>query len=276
MKFGIATFVTDEGIRPDVLGRALEERGFDSLFLAEHSHIPTSRETPYPGGGELPRVYYRTLDPFVALTAAGGATNDLLLATGIALLPQRDLIHTAKLVASLDYLSDGRVAFGVGAGWNREEMRNHGVEPRTRGALMDEQLAALKTIWTQDEAEFHGKYVNFDPIYSWPKPVQKPHPPIYLGGESRAALNRLLRYGDAWLPRAHTSPEEMRRVRQWLADNGRPDVPFTVFGAGTEQAELAGYREADVERVTFMLDTLPEAETLETLDRLAKIADAHR
>ncbi|WP_214364444.1 LLM class F420-dependent oxidoreductase [Pseudonocardia sp. H11422] len=276
MKFGIATFVTDEGIRPDVLARALEDRRFDSLFLAEHSHIPTSRETPYPGGGELPRVYYRTLDPFVALTAAAGATSDLLLGTGIALLPQRDLIHTAKQVASLDHLSGGRVAFGVGAGWNREEMRNHGVDPKTRGALMDEQLGALKNIWTQDEAEFHGEHVDFDPIYSWPKPVQRPHPPIYLGGESPAALNRLARYGDAWLPRAHTSPDEIRRVRQWLADHGRTDVPFTVFGADANPAELAGYRDAGVDRVTFLLDTQPETETLETLDRLAKVADAHR
>ncbi len=146
MKFGISTFVTDEGIRPDVLGAALEERGFDSLFLAEHSHIPVSRESPYPGGGDLPRVYYRTLDPFVALAAAATATSELLLGTGIALLIQRDLIHTAKEVASLDVISDGRALFGVGVGWNREEMRNHGTDPKTRGALIDEQLAALKEI----------------------------------------------------------------------------------------------------------------------------------
>ncbi|MCW2719998.1 LLM class F420-dependent oxidoreductase, partial [Pseudonocardia sp.] len=225
MKFGIATFVTDEGIRPDALGRAVEERGFDSVFLAEHSHIPASRETPYPGGGDLPRVYYRTLDPFVALTAAGAATSTLILGTGIALLPQRDVIHTAMQVASLDLLSGGRVAFGVGSGWNREEMRNHGVEPRTRGALMNEQLAALIEIWGKDVAEFHGEYVDFGPIYAWPKPVQKPHPPIYLGGESPAALDRLLRYGDAWLPRAHTTTDELRRVRAWLAEHGRTDVP---------------------------------------------------
>ncbi|HEY3469619.1 MAG TPA: TIGR03619 family F420-dependent LLM class oxidoreductase, partial [Amycolatopsis sp.] len=168
MKFGISTFVTDEGIRPDVLGAALEERGFDSLWLAEHSHIPVSRESPYPGGGDLPRVYYRTLDPFVALSAAAVATSELLLGTGIALLTQRDLIHTAKEVASLDLISDGRMRFGVGIGWNREEMRNHGTDPKTRGALIDEQLAALKEIWTKDEAEFHGKHVDFDPIFAWP------------------------------------------------------------------------------------------------------------
>src|SRR3954468_17116994 len=240
MKFGISTFVTDEGIRPDVLGAALEERGFDSLFLAEHSHIPVNRESPYPGGGDLPRVYYRTLDPFVALSAAATATSELLLGTGIALLIQRDLIHTAKEVASLDVISDGRALFGVGVGWNREEMRNHGTDPKTRGALMDEQLAALKEIWTKDEAEFHGRHVDFDPIYAWPKPVQQPHPPIYLGGESPAALRRLAAFGDAWLPRAPTPPKEITRVREWLAEQGRDGVPFTVFAADTDEGGLAG------------------------------------
>jgi probable F420-dependent oxidoreductase len=272
MRFGIATFVTDEGIRPDVLGRALEERGFTSLFLAEHSHIPASRETPYPGGEELPRRYYRTLDPFVALTAAAAVTSRLVLGTGIALLPQRDVIHTANEVASLDVVSDGRFAFGVGVGWNREEMRNHGTDPATRGALMDEQLAALKEIWTNEQAEFHGEHVDFDPIYLWPKPVQKPHPPIYLGGESPAALRRLAAYGDAWLPRAHTPPEEIERVRKWLADQGRDHVPFTVFAAGTDDAQLDGYIEAGVDEITLTLDTLPEAETLRALDELAAVA----
>jgi probable F420-dependent oxidoreductase len=272
MRFGIATFVTDEGIRPDVLGRALEERGFTSLFLAEHSHIPAGRETPYPGGEELPRRYYRTLDPFVALTAAAAVTSRLVLGTGIALLPQRDVIHTANEVASLDVVSDGRFAFGVGVGWNREEMRNHGTDPATRGALMDEQLAALKEIWTNEQAEFHGEHVDFDPIYLWPKPVQKPHPPIYLGGESPAALRRLAAYGDAWLPRAHTPPEEIERVRKWLADQGRDHVPFTVFAAGTDDAQLDGYIEAGVDEITLTLDTLPEAETLRALDELAAVA----
>ncbi|WAL67550.1 LLM class F420-dependent oxidoreductase [Amycolatopsis cynarae] len=271
MKFGIATFVTDESIRPDVLGRVLEERGFDSLFLAEHSHIPVSRESPYPGGGELPRRYYRTLDPFVALTAAAATTSRLLLATGVALLIQRDVIHTANEVASLDLVSGGRVLFGVGAGWNREEMRNHGTDPRTRGALLDEQIQALKEIWSRDEAEFHGRHVDFDPIHLWPKPLQRPHPPVYVGGESPAALNRLAKYGDAWLPRAGTEPAELRRVRTWLAGQGRPDVPFTVFGASADERLLDGYAEAGADRVTFLLPTLGEAETLAHLDELAKV-----
>ena len=262
MRFGVATFITDYGIRPDALGRALEERGFDSLFIAEHSHIPVSRESPWPEGGELPRRYYRTLDPFVALTAVAAVTTRLVLGTGIALLPQRDVIHTAKQVASLDLVSDGRFAFGVGVGWNREEMRNHGTDPATRGALIDDQLAALKQIWTTEQAEYHGEHVDFDPIY--------------LGGESKAALRRLATYGDAWLPRAHTPPEEIRRVRRWLADQGRDDVPFTVFAAGTDEKQLAGYVEAGVDEITLMLDTLPEAETLRSLDELAAVASAHR
>ena len=276
MRFGVATFITDYGIRPDALGRALEERGFDSLFIAEHSHIPVSRESPWPEGGELPRRYYRTLDPFVALTAVAAVTTRLVLGTGIALLPQRDVIHTAKQVASLDLVSDGRFAFGVGVGWNREEMRNHGTDPTTRGALIDEQLAALKQIWTSEQAEYHGEHVGFDPIYLWPKPVQQPHPPIYLGGESAAALRRLATYGDAWLPRAHTAPEEIVRVRKWLAEQGRDGVPFTVFAADTDERRLAGYVDAGVNEITLMLDTLPEAETLRALDELTAVAAAHR
>jgi probable F420-dependent oxidoreductase len=276
MDFGVSTFVTDEGIRPDELGEALEERNFDSLFLAEHSHIPVSRESPYPGGGDLPRVYYRTLDPFLALMAAGAATSRLLLGTGITLLPQRDLIHTAKEVATLDLLTGGRVAFGVGVGWNREEMSNHGTDPTTRGALINEQLAALKEIWTNDEAEYHGKHVDFDPIFSWPKPVQKPHPPIYVGGEGSAALDRLVKHGDAWLPRADTSAADLKRVRQLLADRGRPDIPITIFGAGSSPEELDGYAEAGVERVTLLLPTCPRSETLSKLDRFVTAAASYR
>jgi len=271
MKFGIATFVTDEGISPLVLGPALEERGFDSVFLAEHSHIPTSRQTPYPSGGDLPRKYYRTLDPFVALTAMASVTNRLLVGTGIALLPQRDVIHLAKEVASVDLVSDGRFQFGVGVGWNREEMRNHGTDPKTRGALMDEMLGALIGIWTSDEAEFHGSYLDFDPIFAWPKPVQRPHPPIYVGGESDAALARLARFGDAWFPRSNTSPEKLREVRRWLTAQGLPDVPFTIFGAGKDPAKLAGYADGGVERITFLLETMPESETLAELDVLAQL-----
>ncbi|WP_236788457.1 LLM class F420-dependent oxidoreductase [Amycolatopsis sp. GM8] len=275
MKFGIATFVTDETIRPAQLGRALEERGFDSVFLAEHSHIPASRETPYPGG-ELPRRYYRTLDPFVTLSAMASVTENLLLGTGIALLIQRDVIHTAGEVSSLDLISGGRVLFGVGTGWNREEMRNHGTDPRTRGALLNEQIEALKAIWTHDEASYDGEHIRFDRIFQWPKPVQRPHPPIYVGGESEAALNRLLKHADAWLPRGHTSIDEIKRVRAWLTDNGRPDVPFTVFAAPLDKAKIEEYADATVERVTFLLPDLPESEALVRLDEFSAFADSYR
>ncbi|OQO94024.1 LLM class F420-dependent oxidoreductase [Saccharomonospora piscinae] len=275
MKFGISTFVTDEGIRPTSLASALEERGFDALFLAEHSHIPVSRESPYPGGGDLPRHYYRTLDPFVALSAAAAVTERLLLATGVALLVQRDVIHTANEAASLDVVSDGRFALGVGVGWNREEMRNHGTDPRTRGALLDEQLQALRALWTEEQAEFHGRLVDFDPVYAWPKPVSSPHPPIYVGGESPAALARLAAYGDAWLPRGDTEPAEIGAVLRSLAEQGRADVPVTIFGAGRAEDRLAGWAEAGVERVAFDLPTLPESETLTVLDELAALAARH-
>lgn len=276
MRFGIATFVTDEGIRPGPLGRALEERGFDSVFLAEHSHIPTSRASPYPGGGDLPRIYYRTLDPFLALTSMAETTTDLLLATGIALMPQRDVIHTAKQTASLDLVSGGRLLFGVGAGWNREEMRNHGVDPAKRGPLMTEQLHAIKALWTREEAEFDGEHVQLERSFCWPKPVRTPHPPIYLGGESEAALNRLAEVGDGWLPRAHISFDEIRRVRADLAGRGKPDVPTTVFGGPPDPAAITGYAEAGVDRVTFMLPTRPESETLTKLDELAQVAEKAR
>ncbi|MFD8499008.1 LLM class F420-dependent oxidoreductase [Amycolatopsis sp. NPDC059657] len=276
MKFGVATFVTDEGIRPDVLGKALEERGFESLFVAEHSHIPLSRETPYPGGGELPRVYYRTLDPFVSLTAAAVATENLLVGTGIALVMQRDTIHTAKEVASLDLVSDGRFLFGIGAGWNREEMADHGTDPRTRGAKLDEQLAALKEIWTKDAPEFHGKHVEFGPMGSWPKPVQKPHPPIYVGGNTPAALNRLKQYGDVWTPNGVGERSQIQAQLDLLHEHAG-DFPVSVFGVGTKNLDvLEGYVEAGVERITLLLGTKPEAETLTRLDELAKLVERYR
>ncbi|MFD9895083.1 LLM class F420-dependent oxidoreductase [Amycolatopsis sp. NPDC059027] len=272
MDFGIATSVTDEGIRPHVLGAAIEERGFHSLFLPEHSHIPVSRETPYPGG-ELPRGAARNLDPFVALTAVASATSKLRLGTAVALMIQRDVFYTAKEIASLDLLSNGRVVFGVGAGWNIEEMRNHGVDPRTRGALLTEQLRALKEIWTKDEAEFHGEHIDFDPIFSWPKPVRKPHPPIYVAGQGPAGLKRLAEHADGWLPHFVTPLDELRRVRSWLADQGRADVRISVFGAPGDPELVRGFADAGVDEVSFLMPTLPEAGTLERLDHLAKVAE---
>jgi probable F420-dependent oxidoreductase len=276
MKFGISTFVTDEGIGPADLGRAVEERGFDSLFLAEHTHIPTSRESPYPGGGDLPRIYYRTLDPFVCLTAAGVVTERLLLGTGIALVSQRDPIITAKEVASLDLVSGGRAVFGVGAGWNREEMRNHGTDPRTRGRLVNERLAAIKRIWAEEEAAFHGEYVNFDPIYSWPKPVRKPHPPIYVGGDSPAAYARVAEHATAWMPNPKPNPADHAAALKEIRERAGREVPFTVYAAPSDSEVLNGYAELGAERILLYLPTKPKDETLRLLDELAATAAAFR
>ncbi len=274
MRFGISTFVTDEGISPGAPARAIEERGFDSLFVAEHTHIPLSRKSPWPGGGELPRRYYRTLDPFVALTAAAAATERLLLGTGVALLVERDPIVTAKEVASLDLVSGGRTIFGVGVGWNREEMENHGTDPRTRGKLVDERIRAMVEIWTEDEAEFHGEYVDFDPIASWPKPVQKPHPPIYVGGGKRA-FDRIAKLGDAWLPN-RMPPGKLEPMLEELREVAGRNLPVTVYGASREPEDLEAYARLGVERVLLNLPTLPEGETLNHLDDLAGVAAAIR
>jgi probable F420-dependent oxidoreductase len=275
MKVGVTTFITDEGIRPGPLAKALEERGFDSLVLHEHSHVPVKRETPFLMGGELPRVYYRTLDPFVALTAAATVTGNLLLGTGILLLTQRDVIHTAKAVASLDLVSGGRVVFGVGTGWNREEMRNHGTEPRTRGTLLNERLAAIKEIWTKDKAEFHGEYVDFDPIFCWPKPVQQPHPPIYIGGDGQAALNRVAAHGDGWMPHSVDHPAKVRPQLEPLAEVAG-DVPVIVASVPPNAELLAAYAEAGADRLVLTLPTEPESETLRTLDAFATLAGDYR
>jgi probable F420-dependent oxidoreductase len=275
MKVGVTTFVTDEGIRPAQLGKALEERGFDSLFVHEHSHVPVKRETPFIMGGELPRIYYRTFDPFVALTAAATVTDDLMLGTGIALLVQRDVIHTAKAVASLDLASDGRVIFGVGTGWSHEEMRNHGTDPRTRGALLNERLTAIKEIWTEDEAEFHGEYVDFDPIFCWPKPAQRPHPPVYIGGDGQAALARVAAHGDGWMPHSVEDPAKVRPQLDRLADVVG-DVPVIVTSVSPEPELIAAYAEAGADRLALDLPTRSPTETLRTLDTLAALVSDYR
>ena len=272
MKFGISTFVTDDGISPGALARAIEERGFDSLFIAEHTHIPLSRKSPYPGGGELPQKYYRTLDPFIALTTAAAATERLLLGTGVALLIERDPIITAKEVASLDLVSGGRMIFGIGVGWNREEMENHGTDPRTRGKLMDERVRAMIEIWTKDEAEFHGKYVDFDPIGAWPKPLQKPYPPIYVGGGERA-FDRISEFGDAWLANG-LPPDKLKPMMGELREATGRDVPVTVFNASSEPEDIQSYERLGVERVLLPLPTLPESETLIQLSKLAEATKA--
>ncbi|OBH80364.1 LLM class F420-dependent oxidoreductase [Mycobacterium mantenii] len=267
MGFGVLTFVTDDGIGPVDLGRALEQRGFESLFLAEHTHIPVDAKTPYPSGGPIPPKYYRTLDPFVALTAAAAVTENLLLGTGIALVPQRDPIHTAKEVASLDLVSQGRFRFGVGVGWLREEIANHGVDPSVRGRVVDERLDAMIEIWTHEKAQFHGEFVNLDPIYSWPKPVQKPYPPLYLGG-GPAGFKRIARLNAGWLSMT-ASAEQLAPPLAQLRDVAGKDVPVIHFhGGGPTAKELEGYRDLGVEHLLVDLPTEPRDQTLRRLDEL--------
>ncbi|SFK01490.1 probable F420-dependent oxidoreductase, Rv2161c family [Amycolatopsis sacchari] len=266
MKVGISTFVTDESMPPAALAKAVEERGFDALFLAEHSHIPVSRETPYPAGGELPRPYFRALDPFVALAAAAAVTTSLRLGTGVSLLVQRDVIHTAKSVASLHLVSGGRVLFGVGVGWNREEMRNHGTDPRTRGRLLDERIQALRVLWKDDEASYSGEHVRFDRVLQWPKPAQPPM--IYIGGNSEAAADRARRLGDGWLPNAVRDPAQVPAQLAMVRDTG---LPVTATSAPPDERLFAAYAEAGAERVTLSLPPGPEADTLRRLDEFAAL-----
>jgi len=274
VRIGVSTFVTDQGIGPTALGRALEERGFDSLFIAEHTHIPVERRSPYPGGGELPEIYYRTLDPFVTLSTIAGVTTRLLLGTGVALVAQRDPIITAQEVASLDVVSGGRAVFGVGVGWNREEMENHGTDPSTRGRLVNERLEAIRELWTKEKAEYHGEFVNFDPVYQWPKPVQRPHPPIYVGG-GEAAFPRIAAHGDAWLANS-VPPEGLAPKIERLRQEAGRDVPVTVYAVPDTDEALEGYRRLGVERVLLYLPTKPEGETLAHLDTMAALAERFR
>lgn len=267
MRFGVFTFLNDTGIGPVDLAVALEARGFGSLFVTEHTHIPVNTQTPYPMGGPIPPQYYRTLDPFVSLTAAAVATESLLLGTGISLVTQRDPILTAKEVASLDLVSQGRFLFGVGVGWLREEIAHHGVDPKVRGRVMDERIRAMIDIWTKDEAEFHGKYVDFDPIYSWPKPLTKPYTPLYFGG-GEANFPRIAEFGAGWLslsPSADALAGDLGKLR----DLAGPDVPVIASHVGKVTAEvLAGYRDLGIEHVTVELPTQPREETLRRLDTL--------
>jgi len=265
MKFGIATFVDDDTIDPVTLARAIEDRGFASLIVAEHSHIPASRESAYPNGGDLPPWYYNTLDPFVTLAAAAAVTSTIELFTGVALLIQRDPIHTAKEAASIDLISGGRFAFGVGAGWNLEEMRDHGTDPKTRGARLDESIEAIKKLWTEEPAEYHGKCVNFESSYCRPKPVQKPHPPIYVGGNSDATVKRVARHGAGWISNPLPRDVLAKRIGQ-LREAAGHDVPLAMFGAPVkadywQAAEALGYAQ-----LGLFLPSVGKDESLRLLD----------
>ncbi|MDT5081094.1 MAG: hypothetical protein QOJ80_5731 [Mycobacterium sp.] len=275
MKFGISTFVTDDGIDSVSLARAIEERGLESLAIAEHTHIPASRESAYPDGGDLPDFYYRTLDPFVTLAAAAAVTSKIELMTGIALLIQRDPIITAKEAASIDLISGGRFVLGVGAGWNIEELRDHGTDPKTRGALLDERIEAIKALWTTDPAEYHGKYVDFDASYSRPKPVRKPHPPIYIGGDSDATVKRVIRHDAGWISNPLPVERLSMRIKQ-MRDGLGHDVPLTTFGTPPDPDYWRGLDELGFGQVNVFLPTRPRDESQRLLDEYAALVAKYR
>jgi probable F420-dependent oxidoreductase len=278
MRIGAAMFFTDYSMSPTELAQALEQRGFDSLWTPEHSHIPLSRKSPFPSGGDLPKKYYDVMDPFVTLSAAAAATKTLLLGTGICLIAQRDPIQTAKQVASVDHISGGRFLFGVGNGWNEDEMANHGTAFKSRHKLARERIEAMKEIWTKSKAEYHGEFVNFDPMMAWPKPVQKPHPPILVGGAFPYGARRALRYGNGWMP--HRTRPEYGDVQALLpkframaaeADRDLASVPITIWGATDNLDVLKRDRDDGVVREVISLDSAKADTILPQLDRWATL-----
>ena len=276
MHFGVVMFPTDYAMGPGELASALEQRGFESLWVPEHTHIPASRRSPWPGGANLPKDYWHAYDPFLALTAAAMATSRLRLGTGICLVLERDPIINAKEVATLDRLSGGRFLFGIGGGWNAEEMENHGTNFKTRWRLLRERVLAMKAIWTQEEAEFHGEFVNFDRIWSHPKPVQKPHPPILMGGDGPTTFDRVVEFADGWMPLARSGrnpAEKIVLLRQRAEKAGRDpkSISVTIFFAKPEKAALEGLRAAGVERAIFGMPSDSRDTVLPLLDSYTRV-----
>ena len=274
MKIGIYIFATDYTIRIDELAREAEQRGFESLFIPEHTHIPASRRSPWPGGPELPREYWHTLDPFVALGYAAAATSTIRLGTGICLLTERDPIVNAKEAATLDLLSGGRFELAIGAGWNAEEMENHGTAFATRFRVMSERARAMKVIWAEEEPEFHGEFVDFDPIWSWPKPVQSPNPPILVGGETDHTLRRVVEWADGWFPRGRGGfdpAEGMARLKRIADEAGRSmdTINVSLFGVEPNREALDRAAEAGVTRAILGLPSNDRDDVMRRLDRHA-------
>ena len=271
MHHGVVMFPTEYSIAPDELARALEERGFESVWFPEHTHIPASRRSPWPGGGELPREYWSAYDPFVALMAAAGATKRLKLGTGICLVIERDPITLAKEIATLDRLSGGRVLFGIGGGWNAEEMEHHGTAWKTRWKLLRERVLAMKEIWTKREAEYHGEFVSFDKIWSDPKPVQKPHPPVIIGGDGARTFDRVVEFGDGWMPIMRGGQNPVDRIpalheRMRQAGRDPKSAPVSIFFAPPKKPALEALAAAGVERAIFGLPSEPRDAILPRLD----------
>ena len=278
MLYGITMFATDYAIRPDELAREVEQRGFDSLWLPEHTHIPASRKSPWPGGPDLPKEYWHTHDLFVALTAAAMATERLKIASGICLIVERDPITTAKEVASLDQLSNGRFLFGIGGGWNAEEMENHGTPFKKRWRILRERVLAMKEIWTKDEAEFHGEFVNFDKIWSYPKPAQNPHPPILMGGDGPTTFDRVIEFCDGWMPigvRSPNIPEKIAELRRRAEAAGRDPnkLSVSIFGVRPDRSAIDELAAAGVDRVIFMVPAGDRETVLPLIDKYAAVID---
>ncbi len=277
MRVGAFYFPADYGINMAELAKALEDRGFDSLFVPEHTHIPASRKSPFPGGGDLPKRYSHTHDPFVALSFAAAATKKLKLGTGILLVPQHEPIVTAKAIASLDQLSGGRFIFGIGGGWNVEEMENHGAKYQTRFKQMREHVLAMKALWTKDEASYDGEFVKFDRVWSWPKPAQKPHPPVILGGETDHTLRRVIEYCDGWFPRPRGGFDVVKGVahlHQMAEKAGRDPATITtiVFGAANDAKALESYDKAGIQSALLAIPDESRDEILRYLDKIAPLA----
>jgi len=279
MHIGLTFFPTDTSISPADLARAAEERGFESIWLAEHSHIPVGPMTPGPppvGEPGLPREYYAAADPFVALAMAAAVTTTLKLATGICLVPQRDVFQTAKQVASLDLYSEGRFIFGVGGGWNQPEIENHGTPHAQRFAILWEKLAAMKELWTQEKAEYHGKYVDFGPSYAWPKPFQRPHPPIHVGGDGLRAIRRAVKHGQGWCPVIEEGVEDpvalLPEVQKALATAGRKreDFEVSIYFCPSDPDTVSRYRDAGIDRVMFATPSHEKNAALAALDSYAE------
>ena len=276
--FGVTMFPTDYSIQPVALGRALEERGFESVFFPEHTHIPASRRSRWPGGPDLPQEYWHTHDPFVALGAIAATTERLKLGTGICLIPERDPIVLANVVASLDLISNGRVLLGIGAGWNAEEMENHGTAFKDRWHVTKERILAMREIWTQEEAEFHGEHVDFDKIWAYPKPVQAGGPPVLIGADTKWAHRRVVDYADGWMPIFGRSDvrDSLAALRIVAEQAGRDmsTIELGVFGAPPREEIVTGLIEAGFQRIIFWLPPAGEAEIIPRLDRYAAFIES--
>jgi probable F420-dependent oxidoreductase len=275
LDFGLTMFPTDETISLIDFGRAVEDYGFESIFLGDHTHIPASRLSPYPAGGELPREFWHWHDPLIAFTAIAAVTTKLILGTGALVLTERDPIVLAKQVASLDHISKGRIRLGVGAGWNLEAMANAGTHPRHRMAVFTERLLAIKALWTMESAEYHGKYVNFDPIWMWPKPVQKPHPPVLMGGSGPRILERVLTYGDEWLASGRHLDGDLLRAKveelsRLAAERGRAPVPVSIQQGRPEPRAIEDYISMGLVRCILRVDPVDPAGVIDQIKKLAK------